>query len=42
MSRSFYAIIDPLGVVLPVPQLKGVPLMYPQYRFTFGLEFYGG
>ena len=42
LSRSFYAIINPLGVVLPVPQLKGVPLTYPQYRFTLGLEFYGG
>ena len=40
VSRAFYAIINPLGVVLPVPQLKGVPLMYPQYRFTLGLEFY--
>jgi len=40
VSRTFYAIINPLGVVLPVPQLKGVPLMYPQYRFTLGLEFY--
>jgi hypothetical protein len=42
LSRTFYAIINPLGVVVPVPQLKGVPLFYPQYRFTLGLEFYLG
>src|ERR1019366_2569918 len=42
LSRAFYAIINPLGVVVPVPQLKGVPLFYPQYRFTLGLEFYLG
>jgi type II secretory pathway pseudopilin PulG len=42
VSRAFFAIIDPLGVVLPVPQLKGIPLTYPQYRFTLGLEFYLG
>ncbi len=38
-SRSFYLIINPLTIAVPVPQLKGVPLLYPQYRFTIGLEF---
>jgi MYXO-CTERM domain-containing protein len=38
-SRSFYLIINPLNIAVPVPQLKGVPLLYPQYRFTIGLEF---
>ena len=42
LSRALYLIINPLGAVLPVPQLKGVPLMYPQYRFTLGLELYAG
>ncbi|MEO6420396.1 MAG: hypothetical protein ABIP39_13350 [Polyangiaceae bacterium] len=38
-SRSFYLIINPINVAVPVPQLKGVPLLYPQYRLTIGLEF---
>jgi hypothetical protein len=42
LSRAFYLIIDPLHVAVPVPQLKGVPLFYPQYRFSLGLEFYFG
>lgn len=41
-SRSFYVIINPVNIAIPVPQLKGVPLMYPQYRFTVGLEMYLG
>ena len=42
LSRAFYLIINPLGFAVPAPQLKGVPLFYPQYRFTVGLEFYLG
>jgi hypothetical protein len=41
-SRSFYLIINPVNIAIPIPQLKGVPLMYPQYRFTVGLEMYLG
>lgn len=42
LSRAFYVIIDPLGFAVPAPQLKGVPLFYPQYRFSLGLEVYLG
>jgi hypothetical protein len=42
LSRIFYLIINPLNIALPVPQLKGVPLLYPQYRSTIGIEVYAG
>ncbi len=41
LSRVFYLILNP-NIALPVPQLSGVPFLYPQYRFTIGLEGYGG
>ena len=41
LSRSLYLIFNPLGYALPVPQLQGVPLAFPQYRATIGLELYG-
>ena len=40
MSRSFFLIINPLNIAVPVPQLRGVPVIYPQYRSSIGLEFY--
>ncbi len=42
LSRIFYFIINPVNIALPVPQLRGVPLVYPQYRTTIGLEIYTG
>jgi hypothetical protein len=42
MSRFFFLIINPLSIAVPTPQLKGVPLSYPQYRATIGIEIYGG
>jgi hypothetical protein len=42
LSRHVHLILDPLGYALPVPQLHGVPLAFPQYRVTLGLELYGG
>ena len=42
MSRVFLHVINPLGIAVPVPQLQGVPLSYPQYRFSIGLGFLGG
>ena len=42
MSRKFFLIINPLNFAMPTPQLKGVPFSYSQYRFTIGLEVYGG
>lgn len=38
LSRYFYLIVNPLNFAMPIPQLDGVPLTYPQYRFTIGLE----
>jgi hypothetical protein len=40
LSRTFMLIINPLGIAVPVPQLQGVPLTYPQYRFSIGLGFW--
>ena len=40
LSRVFYLIVNPLNVAVPAPQLKGVPFVYPEYRFTLGLELY--
>lgn len=40
MSRVPYLIITPLSIVLPAPQLNGVPFVYTQYRFTLGVELY--
>ncbi len=42
LSRSLLLIVDPLGYVVPAPQLQGVPLLYGQYRFSLGLELYLG
>ncbi len=42
LSRAFILIINPLNIALPIPQLRGVPLTYPQYRFSIGFEVYRG
>jgi hypothetical protein len=42
LSRAFFVVINPLNIALPIPQIKGVPLVYPQYRFSLGLEVYLG
>lgn len=42
VSRAVLLVINPLGYDVPIPQLKGVPLLYGQYRFSIGLEFYLG
>ena len=42
VSRVFLLIINPLGIAIPVPQLQGVPLTYPQYRFSIGLGILAG
>lgn len=42
LSRTFLLVVDPLSVAIPAPQLKNVPLFYPQYRISFGLEVYLG
>ena len=41
-SGVFILIFNPLSIALPVPQLRGVPLTYPQYRMSIGFEVYGG
>jgi hypothetical protein len=38
VSPALYVIFDALGVAVPVPQLKGAPFAYPQYRSALGLE----
>jgi hypothetical protein len=42
LSRSFFLILNPLNIAFPVPQLRGVPLSYPQYRFSIGFEIQSG
>jgi MYXO-CTERM domain-containing protein len=42
VSRFFNLIVNPLNIAVPVPQLRGVPLSYPQYRFSIGLGFVAG
>jgi uncharacterized protein (TIGR03382 family) len=42
LSRSFLLVINPLSIALPVPQMRGIPLTYPQYRFNIGVEIYRG
>jgi MYXO-CTERM domain-containing protein len=42
VSRTFFLIVNPLSIALPVPQLRGVPLTYPQYRFNIGIEIQSG
>jgi hypothetical protein len=42
VAGSFFLVLNPLGVAVPTPQLKGVPFSYPQYRATLAVEFYGG
>jgi hypothetical protein len=39
-SRLFYLILNPLGFAAPVPQLRGIPFWYPQYRVSIGVEMY--
>jgi hypothetical protein len=40
VSRLLYLIVSPISFALPVPRLDGLPLLYPQYRATVGLEVY--
>jgi len=42
LSRTFILVVNPLNIALPVPQLRGVPLTYPQYRFSIGFEILSG
>jgi hypothetical protein len=42
LSRALILIVNPLSIALPAPQLKGVPLTYPQYRFNVGFEIQKG
>jgi hypothetical protein len=38
LARSFYLVVDPAHVAIPIPQTTGVPFAYPQFRFTLGLQ----
>lgn len=42
LSSLFFLVISPLNIAIPAPHLGGVPLLYPQYRSTIGIEVYGG
>lgn len=38
----FYLVISPLGIDIPIPQISGLPFLYPQYRLSLAVEFYAG
>jgi hypothetical protein len=38
-TRMLSVIIDPADIAYPVPQLRGAPFGYLQYRFTLGLQW---
>ena len=42
LSRTFLLIVNPLGIAVPIPQMTGVPLSYPQYRFNIGFGIMNG
>jgi hypothetical protein len=42
LSRAFLLIINPLSISIPAPQLRGIPLTYPQYRTSIGLGVLAG
>ena len=39
VSRMLSVILDPADVAYPLPQLRGAPFGYLQYRFTLGLQW---
>lgn len=39
IRKKIYLTIDPAEVCLPVPQLKGAPFSYRQYRLSVGLQW---
>lgn len=39
-ARWCYVVFNPLGAAVPIPQLSGVPFLYPQYRTNVGVEAY--
>lgn len=39
IRKKIYLTIDPADVSLPVPQLKGAPFSYRQYRLSVGLQW---
>jgi hypothetical protein len=36
--RRWRLIIDSMEVAVPIPQFRGVPLVYRQYRFVVGVQ----
>jgi hypothetical protein len=38
ISPRWRLILDPMEVAVPIPQLRGVPLVYRQYRFVVGVQ----
>ena len=39
LGNRFALIVDPAHVAVPIPQVKGAPLAYRQYRLTLGLQW---
>jgi len=41
-SRQFLIIVNPIGISVPIPQTRGVPLAYWQYRFGLSVGILKG
>lgn len=41
VTDQLYLLVDPAHVMLPVPQIRGAPFSYHQYRFSLGLQVGG-
>ena len=41
LGKQFYLTFDPAHIVVPMPQIAGVPFANPQYRITLGLQWGG-
>lgn len=39
VRKRLFLMVDPGTLVLTAPQLRGVPLMYPQHRLTIGMQW---
>lgn len=42
LSSNFLLVINPLSFALPIPKVSGVPLWFPQYRFSIGIAVMAG
>lgn len=39
LGNQLYLVVDPADIAVPIPQTKGTPLAFPQYRITIGVQW---